>query len=64
MKILVIGSGAREHAIVWKLRQSAAVEKVWCAPGNGGISDDVEVFRSICLMCEPQQSLQNVCKPI
>ena len=40
MKILVIGSGGREHAIVWKLRQSAAVEKIWCAPGNGGISTD------------------------
>jgi phosphoribosylamine---glycine ligase len=42
MKILVIGSGGREHAIVWKLRQSAAVEKVWCAPGNGGISKDAD----------------------
>src|ERR1700735_392380 len=42
MKILVIGSGGREHAIVWKLRQSAAVEKIWCAPGNGGISEDAE----------------------
>ena len=42
MKILVIGSGGREHAIVWKLRQSAAVERVWCAPGNGGISKDAE----------------------
>jgi phosphoribosylamine---glycine ligase len=42
MKILVIGSGGREHAMVWKLRQSAAVEKLWCAPGNGGISEDAE----------------------
>jgi phosphoribosylamine--glycine ligase len=42
MKILVIGSGGREHAMVWKLRQSAAVEKVWCAPGNGGISKDAD----------------------
>jgi phosphoribosylamine--glycine ligase len=42
MKILVIGSGGREHAIVWKLRRSAAVERVWCAPGNGGISKDAE----------------------
>lgn len=42
MKILVIGSGGREHALVWKLRQSAAVEKVWCAPGNGGISKDAD----------------------
>jgi phosphoribosylamine--glycine ligase len=42
MKILVIGSGGREHALVWKLRQSARVEKIWCAPGNGGISNDAE----------------------
>ena len=42
MKILVIGSGGREHALVWKLRQSPAVEKIWCAPGNGGISSDAE----------------------
>jgi phosphoribosylamine--glycine ligase len=40
MKILVIGGGGREHAIVWKLAQSASVEKVWCAPGNGGIAND------------------------
>jgi phosphoribosylamine--glycine ligase len=42
MKILVIGSGGREHALVWKLRQSPEVEKIWCAPGNGGIADDAE----------------------
>jgi phosphoribosylamine--glycine ligase len=42
MKILILGSGGREHALVWKLRQSAAVEKIWCAPGNGGISKDAE----------------------
>ena len=42
MKILIIGGGGREHAIVWKLRQSARVEKIWCAPGNGGIARDAE----------------------
>src|SRR3984893_19470271 len=42
MKILVIGSGGREHALVWKLRQSASVSKIWCAPGNGGISQQAE----------------------
>ncbi len=42
MKILVIGGGGREHALVWKLRQSAGVEKIWCAPGNGGIAEEAE----------------------
>ena len=42
MKILVIGGGGREHALVWKLAQSPSVEKVWCAPGNGGIAADAE----------------------
>lgn len=38
MKILVIGSGGREHALVWKLKQSAAVDRIFCAPGNAGTS--------------------------
>jgi phosphoribosylamine--glycine ligase len=42
MKVLVIGSGGREHALVWKLRQSPRVSKVYCAPGNGGIADEAE----------------------
>ncbi|MGC1414453.1 MAG: phosphoribosylamine--glycine ligase [Candidatus Acidiferrum sp.] len=42
MKILVVGGGGREHALVWKLKQSARVEKIWCAPGNGGIAQDAE----------------------
>ncbi len=44
MKILVVGSGGREHAIVRKLKESSQVEAVYCAPGNGGISRDAECF--------------------
>ena len=42
MKVLVLGSGGREHALVWKLRQSARVSRVYCAPGNGGIAEEAE----------------------
>lgn len=38
MKVLVVGSGGREHALVWKIAQSSLVEELYCAPGNGGIS--------------------------
>ena len=44
MKILVIGSGGREHAIVWKLSQSKNVDKIYCAPGNGGIKEIAEII--------------------
>jgi phosphoribosylamine---glycine ligase len=48
MKILVIGGGGREHALVWKLRQSPHVDRIWCVPGNGGISQEAE-----CLAADP-----------
>jgi len=43
MKVLVLGGGGREHALVWKLRQSPRITQLVCAPGNGGIADDAEV---------------------
>ncbi|HHV96491.1 MAG TPA: phosphoribosylamine--glycine ligase [Clostridiaceae bacterium] len=42
MKVLVVGGGGREHAIIWKIKQNPTVEKVYCAPGNGGISELAE----------------------
>src|SRR5438552_15761098 len=44
MGVLVIGSGGRGDAVVWKRRQSARVRKVICVPGNGGIGRDVRCF--------------------
>ena len=42
MKVLVLGSGGREHALAWKLRQSPRITQLYCAPGNGGIADEAE----------------------
>ena len=56
MKVLVIGSGGREHALVWKLRQSPSVEKVFCVPGNSGMAQE-----AVCLPAElknPQRLAQ------
>jgi len=43
MKLLVIGSGGREHCLVWKLSQSSLVDKIYCAPGNGGTTNNVDI---------------------
>jgi len=50
MKLLVIGSGGREHALVWKLKQSPRVTKIYCAPGSAGIGELAE-----CLAIGPEQ---------
>ena len=42
LKVLIVGSGGREHAIAWKVAQSKKVEKIYCAPGNAGISEVAE----------------------
>lgn len=43
MKILIIGSGAREHALCWKIAQSPLLTKLYCAPGNAGIAEQAEI---------------------
>ncbi|GAX60493.1 phosphoribosylamine/glycine ligase [Candidatus Scalindua japonica] len=56
MKVLVIGSGGREHSIVWKIAQSPLVSKIYCAPGNPGISELAECINisaeQTALLCE------------
>jgi len=48
MNILVLGGGGREHALVWKLKESAGVQALYCAPGNGGIAADAQ-----CISTDP-----------
>jgi phosphoribosylamine--glycine ligase len=59
MRVLVIGSGGREHALIWKIKQSPYIEEIYCAPGNGGIESlahcvDIEVddFKSLIQFAE------------
>ena len=54
MKVLVLGGGGREHALVWKLRHSPRISQLYCAPGNGGIADEAE-----CLPAD-LQSLESI----
>ena len=63
MKVLVIGSGGREHALVWKLRQSPRVSKVYCAPGNGGIADEAECLAADVKSVESLVALANQTRP-
>jgi phosphoribosylamine--glycine ligase len=45
MRVLVLGSGGREHALVWKLKQSAALQQIFCIPGNAGIADSAQTYQ-------------------
>src|SRR5215470_699796 len=62
MKVLVLGGGGREHALVWKLAQSPRVTKLYCASGNGGIAHDAECVptdtRSLDSMVETASRIQ------
>ena len=51
MKILVIGSGGREHALVWKLSRSPNVTRLWCAPGNAGIAGERLIANGALAQC-------------
>jgi phosphoribosylamine--glycine ligase len=63
MKVLVLGSGGREHAIVWKLRQSPRITKLYCAPGNGGIAADAECVAADLNSVESLVQLANKLNP-
>src|SRR5260370_1865754 len=63
MKILVIGSGGREHALVWKLRQSPRVSKIYCAPGNGGIAEEAECVATDVKSLDSLIAVANQIKP-
>src|SRR4030066_1341958 len=59
MKVLVVGSGGREHAFVWKLSQSSRVKKIFCAPGNAGIA---RLAKCIDIKADDIDSLLNFAK--
>jgi phosphoribosylamine--glycine ligase len=63
MKVLVLGSGGREHALVWKLRQSPRITRLFCAPGNGGISREAECVPVDLKSVESVVALANKVKP-
>ncbi|MBQ4487410.1 MAG: phosphoribosylamine--glycine ligase, partial [Oscillospiraceae bacterium] len=63
MNILVVGGGGREHAIICKLAESPRVDKLYCAPGNGGISKFAECFDVKATDIEGQVALAKRLKP-
>ncbi len=63
MKILILGSGGREHALAWKLGKSPRVTKVYCAPGNGGIAEEAECVAVDVRSLDSMVSLANRLQP-
>ena len=63
MKVLVLGGGGREHALVWKLKQSPRISQLYCAPGNGGIADEAECLAADLKSLESMVALVNRLRP-
>lgn len=63
MKVLVIGSGGREHALVWKLKQSPRVSSVYCTPGNGGICAEAQCVAADVKSLESLVAVANQLRP-
>jgi phosphoribosylamine--glycine ligase len=63
MKVLVIGSGGREHSLVWKLHQSSRVSQIYCAPGNAGIAAEAECLPADVKNLESLLALASQIKP-
>jgi phosphoribosylamine--glycine ligase len=63
MKVLVLGGGGREHALVWKLRQSPRISQLYCAPGNGGIADEAECLPADLQSLDAMVALANRLQP-
>lgn len=61
VKVLVIGNGGREHALAWKLLQSKQVERVFCAPGNGGTAT-LERCENVCVTVDDFEGISQVAK--
>src|SRR5881409_2171687 len=59
MKILVVGSGGREHALVWKLRQSPHTERIFCTPGNAGTA---EIGENVAILANDLEALVRFAK--